>query len=130
MSGSWRHLVWVPQVLLALAIGGGGMAKLFADPAMVDLFAEIGAGQWLRYVTGALEVAGAVGLLIPRLAHTAAVGLVALLTGAALTNVVVLEVSPLAPLTYLVVAALLAYARRRSLTAGHTAAAALDDRRP
>ncbi|GAA1844469.1 DoxX family protein [Asanoa iriomotensis] len=112
MSGRWRRLVWIPQVLLALAIGGGGLAKLFGDPAMVDLFADIGAGQWFRYLVGSLELTGAVGLVIPRLAFAAALGLTGLLAGAAVTNVAVLGVSPLVPVAYLAVAALLAYARR------------------
>lgn len=34
---------------------------------MVELFNEIGLGQWFRYLTGGLEVVGAVALLIPRL---------------------------------------------------------------
>ena len=33
-------------------------SKLAGDPVMVDMFADIGAGQWLRYLVGALEVAG------------------------------------------------------------------------
>jgi hypothetical protein len=35
---------------------------------MADLFADIGAGQWFRYAVGGPEVAGGVGLLVPRLA--------------------------------------------------------------
>ena len=38
---------------------------------MVDMFEKIGFGQWFRYVTGSLEVTGAVLLLLPR---TAALG--------------------------------------------------------
>jgi putative oxidoreductase len=34
---------------------------VFGDPAMVEMFATIGIGQWFRYVVGALEIAGAVG---------------------------------------------------------------------
>ena len=32
--------------------------KLLGDDAMTATFAELGAGQWLRYVTGTLEIAG------------------------------------------------------------------------
>ncbi|WP_238013430.1 DoxX family protein [Dactylosporangium sp. AC04546] len=112
MNGRWRYLAWVAQVVLALVIGGGGLAKVFGDPVMVDLFADIGAGQWFRYAVGTLEVAGAVGLLVPRLAFAAAVGLAVLLVGAAVTNVAVLGVSPLAPLGYVVIAGLVAVLRR------------------
>lgn len=44
--------------------------KVTGAPVMVDMFAEIGASQWLRYVVGVLEVAGAVGLLIPLLSSS------------------------------------------------------------
>jgi hypothetical protein len=36
------------------------------------LFGQIGAGQWLRYLVGVAELAGVVGLLVPRLAVAAA----------------------------------------------------------
>jgi uncharacterized membrane protein len=107
-----RHLVWIPQVALALAMAGGGLAKIFGDPAMVTMFDDIGAGQWFRYVVGALEVAGAIGLLIPRLAGRAALGLVALLAGAAVTNVALLDTAPVTPLAFLAVAAAIAWFRR------------------
>jgi putative oxidoreductase len=56
-----RHIALVvSQVLLAVLIGAGGVQKVIASPAMVDLFADVGAGQWLRVVVGTLEVAGAV----------------------------------------------------------------------
>jgi hypothetical protein len=56
--------LWVLQAVLAFQFAGGGLLKLTGSPEMVDLFTAIGAGQWLRYLVGALEVAGAVGLLI------------------------------------------------------------------
>jgi uncharacterized membrane protein len=46
------------------------------------MFATIGIGQWFRYVVGALELAGAVGVLIPRLSGLAALGLIGLMAGA------------------------------------------------
>jgi putative oxidoreductase len=115
-----RHLLWIPQVALALTMAGGGAAKVFGDPAMVTMFADIGAGQWFRYAVGALEIAGGVGLLIPRLAPLAALGLALLLAGAAVTNVVVLGTGPWTPLALLAVAAAVGwyrFDRRRRLAA-------------
>ena len=59
--------LWACQALLALTFAMAGLAKVFGDPAMVEMFATIGLGQWFRYVVGALELAGAVGVLVPRL---------------------------------------------------------------
>ena len=44
--------LWVLQVILALQFVMAGLAKLFGDPAMVEMFATIGIGQWFRYVVG------------------------------------------------------------------------------
>ena len=103
---------WVLQVLLALQFAMAGLAKVFGDPAMVEMFANIGIGQWFRYVVGGLEIAGAVGVLIPRLSGLAALGLVFLMVGAALTNVLILGANPLLPLGLLVVGGLVAWGRR------------------
>jgi hypothetical protein len=107
-----RQLIWIPQVALALAIGGGGLAKISGDPAMVTMFDDVGFGQWFRYAVGLLELAGAVGLLIRRLAALAAFCLAGLLAGAAVTSVTLLDAAPFTPLAFLVVAAAIAWFRR------------------
>ena len=63
--------IWGVQILTALAFLAVGGSKLTGAPAMVDMFHKIGFGQWFRYLTGSLEVTGAVLLLLPR---TAAIG--------------------------------------------------------
>jgi uncharacterized membrane protein YphA (DoxX/SURF4 family) len=103
--------LWALQALLAIMFAMAGLAKVFGDPAMVEMFATIGVGQWFRYVVGALEIAGAVGVLIPRFSGLAALGLVCLMAGATLTNVLVLGASPLLPLVLLAVSALVAWGR-------------------
>jgi len=103
--------LWALQTLLAIMFAMAGLAKLFGDPPMVEMFATIGVGQWFRYVVGALEIAGAVGVLVPRLSGLAALGLVCLMAGATLTNVLVLGASPLLPLVLLAVSVLVAWGR-------------------
>ncbi len=58
--------VWVIQILVAAAFIGAGSAKLAGAPMMVQIFDHIGVGQWFRYVTGIVEVAGGIMVLIPR----------------------------------------------------------------
>lgn len=108
---------WVLQILLGLAIAGGGMLKLTGDPAMVEMFDDIGAGQWLRVVVGTCEVAGGVGLVIPRVRAMAALCLLVLLIGAAVTNVTVLDTSPLVALGCAAVALVIMVLRRHELPA-------------
>jgi uncharacterized membrane protein len=75
--------LWTLQVLLALAfVGGSGLPKLVGESYAVQIFDDLGTGQWLRIVIGLLEVAGGIGLLVPRLAGLAATCLIALMVGA------------------------------------------------
>ena len=108
-------VLWVTQVVLAAMFVMASLPKLTGDPVMVELFDAVGAGQWLRYVVGVLELAGAIGLLVPRLCGLAALGLTMLLVGATLTNIVALGASPAIPLGYLLVAAVIAWFRRESI---------------
>lgn len=66
LSATANHrILWGLRLLLALAFGAAGAAKLAGVPQMVQIFELIGIGQWFRYVTGLVEVTGAVLLLVP-----------------------------------------------------------------
>jgi hypothetical protein len=64
-ANTHRRIVWTLRVLLAMAFGAAGAAKLAGAAPMVQVFDLIGIGQWFRYVTGIVEVGGAVLLLVP-----------------------------------------------------------------
>lgn len=51
--------------LLTLAFVGAGGAKLAGAEMMVATFDAIGLGQWFRYLTGVIEIAGAILLWLP-----------------------------------------------------------------
>ena len=113
---AWRGRVaiialWVVQIALAAMFLFAGGSKLVGDPAMVNLFAAIGLGQWFRYVTGAIEISAAVALLIPSASPFGAILLVPTMLGAATANLF-LGQSPAAPLVLLLIAAAVAWARR------------------
>lgn len=107
-------LAWLLTIFLALAFLAAGGAKLASQPGMVTEFAEIGAGQWFRYVTGILEVSGAIGLLIPKIRFWAALQISAVMVGATFTNIWILHLPATARLTSFLLAAalLLAWLRR------------------
>ena len=106
--------LWVAQIALAAMFLFAGGSKLVGAPAMVDLFAAIGWGQWFRYVTGAIEISAAVALLIPSAAPFGAILLVPTMLGAATANLF-LGQSPAVPLVLLLVAAAVAWTRRNQL---------------
>lgn len=101
----------VVQVVLGIDFIIGGSLKLGGVPSMIDLFDRIGGGQWLRYLVGFVELAGGIGVLIPMLSGLAALGLCALLTAAAYTNVFIVNDPPWVPLIWLVVSAVVAWRR-------------------
>jgi putative oxidoreductase len=82
-------LLWSAQIVLAVFFVIAAAPKLTGQHSAVHMFGEIGAGQWLRYLVGAAELAGGIGLLIPRLAGLAAAGLAADMTGATIINIAV-----------------------------------------
>jgi len=82
-------LMWTIQVLVA-AYFVYSASLLFGD-GLVGKFTEIGFGQWLRYLTGVLELAGAIGLLIPFLSGLAGLGLTGVMAGAVATELFLLD---------------------------------------
>ncbi len=104
--------LWVLQLAAAAMLAMAGLAKLSSDPAMVGLYDAIGVGQWFRYLTGILEVAGALLLVVPRFAGLGALIVAPVMLGAVLVHLFVVGGSPVVPLVLLVVLAIIAYARR------------------
>ena len=102
------------QVLLALFYGiASALPKLIAHPSAVESFAKLGWGSVGMYTIGALELAGAVALLVPVLQSVAAVALSALMVGAFIVQVTVFDGQYAAtPLILIVPLALIAWSRR------------------
>jgi putative oxidoreductase len=109
--------LWVVQVALAAMFLMAGGSKLAGAPQMVALFGTLGVGQWFRYVTGSIEVASAVALLVPALAPFGAVALVATMAGAVVIHLFVIGGSPAVPAVLLLGSAFVAWARRDQLRA-------------
>lgn len=112
-GGRARNIaLWVLQVAAAAMFLMAGFSKLAGSPETVAMFDIIGAGQWFRYLTGVLEVGGAVLLLIPALAGAGALLLAVVMVGAVLATLLVVGGSPLLPLVLLAILAVIAHARR------------------
>jgi uncharacterized membrane protein YphA (DoxX/SURF4 family) len=107
--------LWTLQVLVAFAFLAAGSGKLLGSPDMIALFDAVGIGQWFRYVTGSLEVLGALTLLVPGKTAFGAVLLATVMAGAVVTHLTVLHTAPTAPLVLFALAALIAWGRRAQL---------------
>lgn len=60
-----RNALWGLQILAALIFLLAGSAKLGGAASMITVYEQIGAVQRFHYVTGAVEVVGAIMLLCP-----------------------------------------------------------------
>ncbi|MDX3642256.1 DoxX family protein [Streptomyces sp. MB09-02B] len=106
------------QIVLALFYGfASALPKLIAHPSAVESFDTLGWGSAGMYTIGVLELAGAVGLLIPVLAPVAAVSLSALMVGAFITQITAFDGEYAAtPLILIMPLALIAWVRRQDAT--------------
>ena len=111
---NWKQVgVWALTVVLAVLFLLAGGGKLIGAPKQVDNFAHWGYAAWFVYVIGAVEAAGAIGLLLPRFAGFAALLLGGTMLGASLTHLVHHEMMAVPiPLVILGLLAVVGYARR------------------
>lgn len=103
--------LWGLQIPLALLFAAAAVPKLAGAAPAVAMFATVGAGQWFRVLVGAIELAGAIGLVIPRLAGLAALGLVVDMIGATGVQIGVFHSNQWLPASVLVLCALVAWGR-------------------
>lgn len=103
--------LWALQALVALAFIAAGSAKLLGVPAMIALFDAIAIGQWFRYVTGSLEVLGALLLIVPGTTVFGAGLLACVMAGAVAAHLTVLHSAPTAPLVLFALTAVIAWGR-------------------
>ena len=86
--------IWALRIVLAIAFLFFGLMKFQDRSPYVTIFEQIGFGQWFRYVTGVIEIAGAVLLLAPRATPIAVLLLAPTMVGALLTHVLVIGPQP------------------------------------
>jgi len=104
---------WVVQILLAASYVLAASGKLMSRPQWIELFRNWGFPDKVYLVIGALELAGAIGLLIPRLAGYAATGLILIMIGATATHLFNGEgLQVLRPLIFIVFLTFVVYVRR------------------
>ncbi|MFD2078525.1 DoxX-like family protein [Actinopolymorpha cephalotaxi] len=107
--------LWVVQALTAAFFLASGVPKLIAHPSATVIFDKIGFGDWFIYLTGSLELAGAIALLVPLLAGLAALAYIGLMVGAFITQVTVMDGKNAAtPVIVAVVVGFIAWGRRGS----------------
>jgi putative oxidoreductase len=112
VSPTQRRIAWGVRILLALAFGAAGISKLAGVPQMVQVFDAIGFGQWFRYLTGAVEVVGAVLLLVPATGFFGGLLLTATMVGAVATHLVLIGGNPAPAMVLGLLSAFVAWRQR------------------
>lgn len=106
--------VRIAELGLGLVFIAAGLVKLSGVTFMVELFASLGFGQWLRYVTALVELTGGVLLILGRLEYLAALALAVIMVGATASSVIVFDRSPIPPLVTFIALVVLAWKRHPS----------------
>lgn len=106
--------MWTLTGLLAVMFMYAGYSKFGVTFGWVERFVSWGYAPWFAYVIGAAEIAGAVGLFIPKTSMLAAFGLVSIMLGAIATHLLNGEAGHIvAPLIYLAVLSVIIVLRRQ-----------------
>jgi uncharacterized membrane protein YphA (DoxX/SURF4 family) len=105
-------LLWCVQALLALVFISTSWAKLMGRPEMLALFTAVGVGQWFRYVTGILELTGAVLIMVPKTRRIGAALLATIMLGALAAHFFILHVSPTIPGVLFLMSGFVVWGRR------------------
>lgn len=96
-SNTKKYTVLAAKALITLAFIAAGLAKLAGVDMMVATFDAIGVGQWFRYVTGIIEVGGALLLWLPSRQFIGAGLLTVTMIGAVLSHIVILGTDTMLP---------------------------------
>jgi uncharacterized membrane protein YphA (DoxX/SURF4 family) len=112
---------WILTLLLALVMVGPGSQK-FTGPTWQRMFRTWGYPDGFYLVIGAIEVAGGIGLLIPRVASYCAIMLSIVMLGASATQVLRGGRNGVGEIVFAVLLAALAWVRWRDRWRVKTAA--------
>ncbi len=108
-----RLVDWSLRLILALVFLYQGLDKFGSRRLWIRVFSEIGVGQWFRYATGAVEIIGAILVMIRKATAVAVTLLACTMVGALLTQVAIIGVGPQTVLVGVLIALILAVGWRR-----------------
>jgi putative oxidoreductase len=108
---------WALKIFFGLAFIGAGCAKIYGPPAMVAEFDAVGLGQWFRYFTGALEIIGAILLLMPKTTGFGALLLAGICGGAFFAQLLALHGDIIHTIVMAIILLAIAWTQRNQMSA-------------
>jgi uncharacterized membrane protein YphA (DoxX/SURF4 family) len=104
---------WVLGALMCALFLFASSGKLLGNPQAVEGFEKMGYSHAFRFFIGAAELSGGIGVLIPRLATWAGLGLMTIMIGAMHTHVTNDDIANIGPAVIAFLScAFIAWARR------------------
>lgn len=119
---------WVVRAGVAFVFVSSGLEKFSVGPGAgwIKIFARIGWGDWFRYLTGGMEIAGGLLLMIPFTSTLGAAMLVACMVGAVAAHIFKLGDPFSSIINVLLIVAILFAARKRKAEADEMTSLQLD----
>ncbi|MFK7992887.1 MAG: DoxX family protein [Granulosicoccus sp.] len=77
-----KYLAYVPYVFVSAILLMGGVMKLSGQEMALQSFVDLGLPSWFGTFIGVAEIAGAIGIWLPRLSSLAAGGILVIMAGA------------------------------------------------
>ncbi len=77
-----KIFTYLPHVFVSALMLMGGVMKLTGQEMALQSFADLGLPSWFGTFIGVAEIAGAIGIWIPRLSSLAAIGIALIMLGA------------------------------------------------
>jgi uncharacterized membrane protein YphA (DoxX/SURF4 family) len=106
--------LWALQVILAVPFVPAGLSKVSSNPGLVRMFERMGYPDGFYMVVGVVELAGALGMLIPPVTPYAAGALMCVMAGATYSHLAIGDPVGRAAFTFalFLLLGLVAWARR------------------
>jgi len=110
-----KYAVLGIKAVLTLAFLAAGLSKFAGVEMMVATFDAVGVGQWFRYLTGALEIAGAILLWVKGREVYGAGLLTVTMVGAVIAHLAIIGPSAVPALLLGVLAAFIVWTHKADL---------------
>ena len=116
-NGVLNIALWVMRALMAALFLFAAYMHLSGGPMAVEEFGKVGLGDWLRIVTGVLELVGGALILVPAYSALAALLLLCVDAGAFVSQLAVIHDDWIHPLPIAAILIAIVYLQRAALRA-------------